>query len=276
MSISVIILSFNSEKVLRKTIQSAKSVSDDIHVVDSYSEDKTLEIAHELGAKVVQHEFVDYGKQRNWAISELQTKYDWHLHLDADEHLSEQLSREINNLKQSFPENINGYMIPRLTVFLGKELRHGGLYPIWHLRLFRKAEGRCESRRYDQHFYVNGKTEKLNAPLIDDQQMSIAEWTSSHNRWSDAEVEEILSNSSNGGIEPKLSGSPIEQKRALRGWYYKAPLFLRAFLLFLYRYIIRLGFLDGKEGLIYLFLQSFWYRFIIDAKVYERKLYSSL
>lgn len=274
MSISVIILTYNSEAVLRATVESAKRVSSDIYVVDSYSNDSTPELAAELKVHFVQHEFVHYGAQRNWAMENLPLTHKWQLHLDADERLSDQLIDELTRLKDSFPEEINGYHIPRLTVFMGKPLRRGGLYPIWHMRLFRAGKGRCEDRRYDQHFVVKGQTRKLQGHLIDDQKMSIAEWTARHNRWSDAEVDELLETETNGRITPDLSGDPVEKKRALRSWYNKGPLFLRALLFFLYRYVFRLGFLDGKVGLIYCFLQSFWYRFLIDAKIYERKLHS--
>ena len=276
MSISVVILTYNSEAVLRATVESARRVSDDIHVVDSYSEDSTPELAKELAKEFdlhfLQHEFIHYGAQRNWAMEHLPLKHSWELHLDADERLSEELIQEITRLKDRFPEEVVGYHIPRLTVFLGKELRRGGLYPIWHMRLFRRGRGRCENRLYDQHYYVDGTTRKLSGHLIDDQKMSVAEWIARHNRWSDAEVDELLGSETEGRVVADISGNPVEQKRALRSWYYKAPLFLRAFLFFVYRYVFRLGFLDGTVGLIYCFLQSFWYRFLIDTKLYERKI----
>jgi hypothetical protein len=157
--------------------------------------------------------------------------------------------------------------------FLGRPIRHGGMYPIWHMRLFRHGRGRCEARRYDQHFYVDGPTGRLPHPMIDDIRMPLSEWTARHNRWSDAEAEELSQESVQGVIAPKLlGGTPVQQKRALRSRYNQLPLFLRAFLLFLYRYIFRLGFLDGREGLIFFVLQTFWFRFLIDAKLLEREL----
>jgi hypothetical protein len=109
--------------------------------------------------------------------------------------------------------------------------------------------------------------------MLDDQRMSLTEWTARHNRWSDAEADEIEeASAATGLVQPDFNGNPVQRKRALRGGYYKAPLLLRAFLFFLYRYIIRLGFLDGKEGLIYCVLQTLWFRFLVDAKLYERRL----
>lgn len=273
MSISVIILTFNSEETIAATLQSACRVSDDIHIVDSFSTDKTLEIARRYGANTVQHEFENYGVQRNWAIYTLILKYDWQLHLDADERLSDGLEEELNSLKSSFPENVDGYYIPRLVYFLGRPIRHGGMFPIWHMRLFRNGEGRCENRRYDQHFYVNGATSRLTQPMIDDHRMSLSEWVTRHNQWADAEADELMvSGNRNGTIKGRMQGNPVEKKRALRGFYYRMPLFVRPFFLFLYRYVFRLGFLDGREGLIFFVLQTLWFRFLVDAKLFERRL----
>lgn len=259
-------------------------VSDDVHVVDSYSTDRTLSIAEACGAHIVQHPFVNYGEQRNWAIDNLPLKYGWQLHLDADEFLSPELIAAIDRLKTLPCNGVEGYYIPRLTRFLGREIRYGGHYPIWHLRLFRSGAGRCESRRYDQHFFlqeqslaaglragVERRAQRIPAPLIDDNRMGLREWTERHNRWSEAEVAEILTPTQQGVIDGRLhGGSPMQSKRALRQCFLRVPLFVRCFLFFFYRYVVRLGFLDGRAGLIYNVLQTFWYRFLIDAKLYER------
>jgi glycosyltransferase involved in cell wall biosynthesis len=270
MPISVIVLTFNSEATIGATLASAARVSDDVHVVDSFSTDRTLEIARQAGAHVVQHEFADYSAQRNWAIDNLPLRHGWELHLDSDERLSDELAAEIKAvLVAGPPPDIAGYHIARLVHFHGRPLRHGGMYPIYHLRLFRHGRGRCEMRKYDQHFFVDGQTTRLNAPMIDDIRQPLGEWTARHNRWADAEVEEVL----NPGADVIRAGAgdPIAEKRAQRAWYYRQPLFLRAFLLFLYRYVWKLGFLDGTEGMIFYVLQTFWFRFLVDAKLYERR-----
>jgi len=272
MNISVVILTFNSEKSIVATLESAFRISNDIHIVDSFSTDKTLEIARRYNTNIVQHEFENYGSQRNWAIDNLSLKYDWQLHLDADERISSGLVEELNAHKTSFPINIAGYYIPRLVYFLGRPIRHGGMFPIWHMRLFRNGAGRCENRCYDQHFYVIGETSRLTQPMIDDHRMSLSEWIARHNRWADAEVDELMVPGKDGNIAGQIQGNPVEKKRALRGLYYRLPLFVRPFLLFLYRYVFRLGFLDGGEGLIFFVLQTFWFRFLIDAKLFERRL----
>jgi len=270
MAISVVVLTFNSEATIGATLASAGRVSDDVHVVDSFSTDRTLEIARAAGARVIQHAFENYSAQRNWAIDNLPFKHDWQLHLDADERLSDELAAQIKSLDpMGLTGDTAGYYIPRLVHFHGRPLRHGGLYPMHQMRLFRTGCARVETRKYDQHFICNGRTAKLTAPMIDDIRLSLSEWTARHNRWADAEVEEIL-NPGAHVIAPG-TGDPIAEKRAQKSLYYRQPLFLRAFLLFLYRYFWKLGFLDGVEGLIFYVLQTFWFRFLVDAKLYERR-----
>lgn len=273
MKISTIILTFNSEAILGATLASVITISDEIFVVDSFSRDGTAAIAARYGAHCVQHPFQDYSSQRNWAIDHLPITGDWELHLDADERLSDELGQEIAALKL-VTSAVDGYLVPRLTFFLGRPIRHGGHYPIWHLRLFRHRKGRCEERLYDQHFYVSGQTARLRHPMIDDQRNCLTEWSTRHLRWAEAEMNEILSGrrESETAVAARLDGSRIEQKRALRGYYYRLPLLLRPFIVFFYKYVIRLGFLDGREGLIFFALQTFWFRFLVDAKIYERRL----
>jgi len=269
MTPSVILLSFNSSSSLAATLASIRELSDDIHVVDSGSTDTTVEIANAAGAKVIFHPFENYGQQRNWAIDNVPVKYRWQLHLDADERLTDNLRNEILSIADN--TEYSGFFIPRYLRFLGRILRHGGMSPTWHMRLFRSGEGRCESREYDQHFWCTGKTKKLREPMIDDIQMSLSEWTSRHNRWADAEVREILNGVKVGRVSGKLQGNVIEKKRFLRSGYDRMPHFFRALGLFIYRYCVRLGFMDGLEGSIFWVLQTFWFRFLVDAKLYEHR-----
>ena len=273
MTPSVIILAYNSEETIAKTMDTALRVSDDVHVVDSFSADATPRLVQNRGINFVQHEFVNYAVQRNWAIDTLPLKYSWELHLDADEYLSDKLVEELRNLNENVNRpGLNGYHVPRLTRFLGRHIRHGGMFPIWHMRLFRHGKARCENREYDQHFVVAGTTGKLDGPIVDDMRMPLSEWVQRHNRWSDAEVRELRQTERTGyQIRPRLMGNPIEKKRYFRGMYNRSPRFARVFVLFVYRYLLRGGFLDGKEGLIFFVLQA-WYRFMVDAKLYEKTL----
>jgi glycosyltransferase involved in cell wall biosynthesis len=170
---SVIVLAFNSIDTLRNTLTQAREVSDDIHVVDSFSTDNTVELSRRLGAQVVQHKFENYGAQRNWAIDSLALRYSWQLHLDADERLTPELIASLRGLPENPPQS--GFLIARLVQFLGREMRHGGMSPTWHLRLFRNGAGRCEERKYDQHFYLaQGYTGELKGYMIDEIRMSLS------------------------------------------------------------------------------------------------------
>jgi glycosyltransferase involved in cell wall biosynthesis len=267
---SVIILAFNSVDTLGATLAQAQEISDDIHVVDSFSTDETVALSQLHGAQVVQHAFENYGAQRNWAIEHVESRYPWQLHLDADERLTPELIASIRSLPES-PAH-SGFFIARLVQFLGRQLRHGGMSPTWHLRLFRKGAGRCEERKYDQHFYLTeGTSGQVQGCMIDDIRMPLSEWTARHNRWSDAEVQEQTAAREGVRIRPRFWGNPVERKRFLRGLYNDAPLFVRPFALFFYRYFLRLGFLDGREGFIFWTLQTFWFRFLIDAKLFEQR-----
>ncbi len=267
---SVIILAFNSVDTLGATLAQAQEISDDIHIVDSFSTDETVALSQLHGAQVVQHAFENYGAQRNWAIEHVESRYPWQLHLDADERLTPELIASIRSLPES-PAH-SGFFIARLVQFLGRQLRHGGMSPTWHLRLFRRGAGRCEERKYDQHFYLTeGTSGQLLGCMIDDIRMPLSEWTARHNRWSDAEVQEQTAAREGVRIRPRFWGNPVERKRFLRGLYNDAPLFVRPFALFFYRYFLRLGFLDGREGFIFWTLQTFWFRFLIDAKLFEQR-----
>ncbi|HEY0796061.1 MAG TPA: glycosyltransferase family 2 protein [Acidisarcina sp.] len=269
---SVIVLTYNSSGSLPATLQKAREVSDDIFVVDSFSRDGTVKIAEDAGATVLQHEFKNYGDQRNWAIDSIKTRYEWQLHLDADELLTAELVANIRGLPDCPPES--GFFLGRKIRFLGRILHHGGMSPTWHMRLFRGGAGRCEQRLYDQHFFLTeGASRQLTGTMIDDIQMSLSEWTLRHNRWSDAEVEEVLINTAAAGrVRGRAFGNSVERKRYLRELYDQCPLFLRPFGLFFYRFVIRLGFLDGLPGFVFWVLQTFWFRFLIDAKLYEARL----
>ncbi|MGE0725089.1 MAG: glycosyltransferase family 2 protein [Alphaproteobacteria bacterium] len=269
--VSVVILAKDAAATLGATLASVATLSDDVHVVDSGSSDATLEIARAAGARISAHPFESYGAQRNWAIENLPLRHPWELHLDADERVSPALDAALRTLfADGPPAGVDGYAIPRLVHFLGRPIRHGGMYPIWHLRLFRRGRGRCERRRYDQHFYLDGPTGRIDAPMIDDIRLPLAEWTARHNRWSEAAVAEMLDPTAEGVIDPTRD-DPIARRRALRGRYERLPPFLRPLLLFLYRYLWRGGFRDGVPGLIFFVLQTFWFHFLIDAKLWERR-----
>lgn len=271
-SLSAIILTYNSEYVIGRTILAARQVADDIFVVDSGSTDGTVGIAAAAGCRLVTRSFANYADQRNWAIDETGSAFDWQLHLDADEILDD---RAIFEIRKVIKEGgaVSAYRLKRRTYFLGTLLRFGGTTN-WHLRLFRAGCARCEDRLYDQHFVSSGKSCTLAGSMHDLNVGSLREWIERHNRWSDLEAEEVDTRhlTAQSQILARLSEDPRERRRLYKQYYYRAPRFIRAVTLFCYRYFIQLGFLDGMPGLMYAFFQSLWFRMLVDAKIYERSL----
>ena len=181
--ISVIILSYNDEHSLQDALESVYGWVGEIHVVDSGSTDNTLAIARNYTENVTIHPFDNYAAQRNWAQDNLTLLYDWVLHLDADERVTPELQSAIAETFSG--PNLNtfdGFLISRRAIFLGRWISHGGLYPVYHLRLFKKGTGRCEDRLYDQHFVTSGNVMKLSGDIIDNVTTDLETWTLRHVR----------------------------------------------------------------------------------------------
>ena len=273
--ITIIVLAFNEEANLPDLFTSLKDIKVNLFAVDSYSTDRTVELLEQNNFTVLQHPFKNYGVQRNWAQSNNPFKSPWVLHLDAGERLTSEFVEWLNN---SFDPSkpVDGYIFSRRTMIFGNEVKHGGQYPQYHLRLFNPEKGRCEEKFYDQHFYVDGTTEviKKHVDIIDTVMENWQTFTIGHARWAVFEAIEQIAKSGTdaGNVKASLFGSPIEQ---MRWWktrvFQKTPPFLRALLFFIYRYFFRLGILDGMTGLAWHFLQGFWFRFLIDAVVLEFK-----
>jgi glycosyltransferase involved in cell wall biosynthesis len=271
--VSVVVLTFNEEVNLPDCLASLDGLRCELFVVDSGSTDRTVEIAHRRQATVVSHAFHDYASQRNWAMDHLQFSNRWVLHLDADERLTTGLVEELNQVLGQAPRDVDGFLLRKRTVFMGRWIRHGGHYPSYHLRLFRVDRGRCESRRYDQHFVLDGTIRRLHHDYVDIVTPGLLTWTVRHGRWAAMEASELLNPSSGPGqVVPNVLGNPIERRRWWRSRYARGPLFARALAYWSYRYVLRLGFLDGREGLIFHFLQGFWFRFLVDAMICEQRL----
>jgi glycosyltransferase involved in cell wall biosynthesis len=273
--ISVIVLTHNEEDTLPDCLASLAAWSGEIFVVDSGSTDRTREIAREFTDEIVEHAFETYGAQRNWAQDELPLTHDWVLHVDADERVSDELAAAMRRFFASGDaDRFAGTMFARRTIFIGRWIRHGGQYPVFHRRLFRRSAGRCEDRLYDQHFLVRGPVARLKGDLVNVLTPDLDLWTVRHLRWAGVEAREMLQLRGAAGtaLEGRLGGDPIAVRRWLRTRVFaRSPIFARAFGYFIYRYIFRLGFLDGTEGLIFHFLHGCWYRFYVDARIWEMR-----
>jgi len=275
--VAAVVLTLNEERNLPGCLASLAGWVREIFVVDSGSTDGTLAIAREAGATVLQHPFEHYGAQRNWAIDNLPIAAPWTLHVDADERITPELCASITAALargSASLAQIDGFLVSRRTMFMGRWIRHGGHYPAWHLRLVRTGAARCEDRLYDQHFYVAGAVQKLQGDLIDTLTPDLATFTARHLRWAALEAaEQEAPADAVGRIRGKLAtDNAIERRRWLRDWYARLPLFVRPTAYFLYRYIVRLGFLDGRAGLVFHVLQGFWFRFLVDALIFERRV----
>ncbi len=272
--ISVIILTFNEEKHIARCIKSLSTFTDKIFIVDSGSTDNTVEIAKQLGAEVAVNQWVNYATQFNFGIENNPYKTKWLMRMDSDEYVLPELSYEINEKLSSIPEEISGMYIKRRVIFFEKWIKHGAFYPMWLMRIWRNGHGICEESWMDEHIKLfQGNVIHLEQDLVDHNLNNITWWTQKHNLYSIREVIDILNIKYNFrnfvAVEPKLFGTQEERKRYLKVKYASVPLFTRPIFYFIYRYFIRLGFIDGKQGLMWHFLQGFWYRFLIDVKIYE-------
>ncbi|MBC7409433.1 MAG: glycosyltransferase family 2 protein [Arcicella sp.] len=272
--ISVIILTFNEEKHIARCIQSLLSFTNKIYIIDSGSTDKTIEIAENLGAKVTVNQWVNYATQFNFGIETNPFKTKWLMRMDSDEYVLPELSDEINQKLLVIPEEISGMYIKRRVLFFDKWIRHGAYYPIWLLRIWRNGHGICEESWMDEHIKLfQGKTVQMQEDLVDHNLNNLTWWTQKHNLYAIREVIDLLNIKYNfrdfEAVEPKLLGTQEQRKRYLKVKYASFPLFTRPIIYFIYRYFLRMGFIDGKQGLMWHFLQGFWYRFLIDAKIYE-------
>lgn len=268
----VVVLTFNCADIIAQTLAQARRIDPHPFVVDSFSSDTTAE---QVGAEAhwVQRAFKNYGEQRNWAIAQIAPDCDWQLHLDADEVLDDAAVASILAvLDQGASSSHQAYLLRRVDYFMNRQLRHSGVNP-WHLRLFRSGHGACENRLYDQHFVSDRPAGRLNGCMHDKNAVSLSDWTARHNRWSDLEVAELLKGHAKdpaaGLLHGRLGGDPRERTRWLKGLYYRLPGGLRSTAYFFYRYVFRLGFLDGREGLYFAFLQALWFRMLVDAKMQE-------
>ena len=273
MLLSVIILTKNEEANLLNCLNSLQKLNAEIFVVDSGSTDQTVEIAQKAGCQVFEHPFENQAKQLNWAIQNLPIATPWLMRLDADERLTPELAEELKLVLPQTSDDITGYQVKRRVFFMNRWIRHGGYYPTWLLRIWRTGLGTCEQRWMDEHIVLSqGKVANLQHDIIDDNKKDLSFWIDKHNRYADREVKDLLNMvvEQDDPLLKKGQLSQASQRRWIKkNFYGRSPLFLRAFLYFLMRYTIGLGFLDGKEGLIFHFLQGFWYRFLVDAKIYE-------
>ena len=272
--ISVIILTYNEELHIERCIKSLLPVVKEIFIIDSFSTDKTVEIAERLGAKVYQNPWINYALQFQWGLDNCPIETEWVMRMDSDEYILPELQNEISDKIQNIQEDTSGIYIKRRVYFKDKWIKHGSYYPTWLLRIWRYKDGHIEQRWMDEHIKLTkGETIQFENDLVDDNLNDLTWWTTKHNNYATREAVDILNIIHEfinyDEVNSNFFGTQEERKRFLKKKYANLPLFTRPFIYFLWRYFIKLGFLDGKQGLIWHFLQGFWYRFLVDAKIYE-------
>lgn len=267
--LSVIVLTKDEEANLSALLASLEEMDCQVFVIDSGSTDSTIQIAEAAGCSVLYHPWTNYAEQFDWALINCPITTPWVMRMDADERLTPALVAELQAKLPALPAEVAGLMVKRQVWFWGRWIRHGGYYPTWLLRVWRNGRARCEQRWMDEHMVVtSGKVVKLDYDIIDENHKGLTFWTDKHNHYADREIKDLLapeSSRDNAG----LVGQPGHRRWLKENLYAQSPLFVRAFLYWFYRYVLRLGFLDGLPGLVFHFFQGFWYRFLVDAKIYE-------
>lgn len=271
-TISLIVLTKNEAENIRFCLDSVKGLVSEIIVVDSQSTDDTVKIVEEYGARVFTNPFKNQAEQFNWALDNTNPQGSWILRLDADEYLLPELKTEIIDTLETITGEISGFFLKRRVYFMGSWIRYGGYYPTWILRLFRRGQARSELREMDEHIVLinGGQIKYLKNDFVDENHKSLDWWIEKHNQYATREAEAVKN--AQGGVTGDPLGDPTERKRFYKDEIYgRLPLFIRPILYFMYRYFLRLGFLDGVRGLIFHTLQGFWYRFLVDAKIFENR-----
>lgn len=280
--IAVIILTFNESKHIGRCVQNLRQVSDDIYVIDAYSTDDTVAIAESYGAKVFQNKWVNYADQFEWAFKNCGITAPWLMRMDADEYLEPALIAEINDRMLEIPEDVAGIYLKRKVLFKGKWIRHGGFYPHILMRIWRNGQGSLERRMMDEHIVVSGgRTIMFKENMVDYNLNSIHWWVNKHNNYAIKEMADLMNikyrffETDERLLNSETSNSQAKRKRILKEKVYSSlSPGIRASLYFFYRFIIRLGFLDGYRGFIFHFMQGYWYRLLVDVNVkeFEQKL----
>ena len=275
--ITAIILTGNEEKNIEECISSIKNIVQRIVVVDSGSRDRTVEIARAMGAEILVHEFSPFYQARQfiYALETITIDTKWILKFDADERLTEESSAELERLcAENADTDVNGIELRFEVSFMGKKLRHGGIYPFRKLVCFKNGAAYMEDREMDEQIVLKcGRAICAKCDSLHHDYKDLSAWIAKHNDYSSREATAFLKHDGN---EAAPSGKAAKVRRFIKyKVYYKLPSGFRAWAYYMYRYIIRGGFLDGKAGKRFAFLQAYWYRFLVDAKIDENRMNKS-
>jgi glycosyltransferase involved in cell wall biosynthesis len=277
--LTVLILTYNETRHIVRAIESVRGIAREVIVVDSFSTDDTVALAEAAGARVLTNPFVNQARQFQWGLDHAGIESAWTMRLDADEIIEPDLAREIAEKLPALPADVVGVNFSRKHIFLGRWVRHGGRFPLVLLRLWRTGQGRIEDRWMDEHIVVHGgRTVSFDGGFADACLYDLTFFTDKHNKYATREAIDVL-NQKYGlfATDDALNARSASRQAGAKRWvkekiYNRLPFWVGPTGYFLYRYFLQLGFLDGRSGLIYHFLQGFWYRFLVGAKVVEYDL----
>lgn len=279
LDLTVVILTRNEEIHIERAIQCLSNLGAEVLIVDSYSTDATVHLASKMGARVVQNAFVTQAEQFIWALSNGEISTQWIMRLDADEVCGEDLITNIKSSLQGAPSSVVAFSFNRRHIFLGKWIRFGGRYPMNLTRIWRKGSGTVEDRLMDEHVTVwGGRVVPLRGYFADENLHGIVHFTKKHADYAAREVAQMFRRDliDESSAAPHSSGAAPSQarsKRAIKAALYdRLPFWVSSSLYFAYRYFFQLGIFDGIRGLIYHFLQGYWYRFLVGAVESEVRL----
>jgi glycosyltransferase involved in cell wall biosynthesis len=271
--VSVMIFTLNEEIHLPHCLNSLKWC-DDIIIIDSFSIDRTEEIAIKAGVHFFQNQFEGFGKQRNWALENTKPKHDWVLVLDADERVPDALAHEMAEIAQDNPQGVGAYRIRRRFYMWGRWLKYSSLYPTWVVRFIHKERVRYINRGHAETQEVNGEIRELQNDLIDENLKGIDEWFERQNRYASKDAEyELEQESRPARISDLISKDPLMQRAAMKRLAVRMP--GRPLWYFLYSYIIRKGFLDGREGFTFCIMRAL-YQAMVNIKKFDLRRKRSL
>lgn len=276
MTLAVIILTFNESPHILRAIESVSSFAGQVFVIDSGSIDDTVLLASSAKAAVLTHPFVNQAQQFQWGLDNAPITADWVMRLDADEVIEPDLAAEIAVRLDRLPASITGVNLKRKHIFMERWIRHGGRYPLTLLRIWRRGTARIEQRWMDEHMLLTeGTAVTFDGGFADHNLNDLTFFTDKHNKYATREAIDALNQkyglfARDEALDERSASAAASGKRWIKeAVYNRLPFWVGPLGYFLYRYIIQLGFLDGREGLIYHGLQGGWYRFLVAAKIEE-------
>lgn len=267
---TAIIMTKNEEKNIVDCLKSMRGFAKRCVVIDCGSTDKTVDLAKQYGADVYFHEFEYYARQFNWGIKNCDIDTEWIIRIDADERFPDELNKEIEKiLADNKDKPMNGITIEADLYFLGRVMKHG-IRNKRKMMMFKKAYGQIEDRRRDAHSVISeGYSESTKHRFIHYDFKNIDNYIKKYNWYATREMQDYIGFVHGESTDINTDAAILAQRKKKFGLYYKAPMFFRCWAWFVFNYIFRGGFLDGKEGLVFCFLECYWYRFVVDSKIYE-------